>query len=134
MSTYHHGDLRAALLDAASRVLEKEGPDAISLRDLARRADVSHNAPYPHFPDRRALGVAAQQAKRRRIGRAAKLALLPVPQRHRARPLAARDGARQRREHEVFARLGAELALRAEELFADRRHGWRVTHGDGAEQ
>ena len=55
MSTYHHGDLRAALLDAASRALEKEGPDAISLRDLARRADVSHNAPYRHFPDRRAL-------------------------------------------------------------------------------
>jgi AcrR family transcriptional regulator len=55
MSTYHHGDLRAALLGAASRVLEKEGPDAISLRDLARRADVSHNAPYRHFPDRRAL-------------------------------------------------------------------------------
>jgi AcrR family transcriptional regulator len=55
MSTYHHGDLRAALLGAASRVLEKDGPDAISLRDLARRADVSHNAPYRHFPDRRAL-------------------------------------------------------------------------------
>src|SRR4051812_21868219 len=55
MSTYHHGDLRAALLGAASRILEAEGPDAISLRDLARRADVSHNAPYRHFPDRRAL-------------------------------------------------------------------------------
>ena len=55
MSTYHHGDLRAALLQAAGRALEKDGPDAISLRQLARRADVSHNAPYRHFPDRRAL-------------------------------------------------------------------------------
>lgn len=55
MSTYHHGDLRAALLKAAGRTLEKEGPEAISLRDLARSADVSHNAPYRHFPDRDAL-------------------------------------------------------------------------------
>jgi len=55
LSTYHHGDLRTALLQAAGRALEKDGPDAISLRELARRADVSHNAPYRHFPDRRAL-------------------------------------------------------------------------------
>lgn len=55
MSTYHHGDLRAALLKAAARMLEKEGPEAISLRELARAADVSHNAPYRHFSDRRAL-------------------------------------------------------------------------------
>ncbi|HXU40900.1 MAG TPA: TetR family transcriptional regulator [Burkholderiales bacterium] len=55
MSTYHHGDLRAALLKAAARILEKDGPDAISLRDLARSVDVSHNAPYRHFADRQAL-------------------------------------------------------------------------------
>jgi len=55
MSTYHHGDLRAALLKAAGRILEKQGPHAISLRDLARGADVSHNAPYRHFADRQAL-------------------------------------------------------------------------------
>lgn len=55
VSTYHHGDLRAALLKAAGRILEKQGPEAISLRDLARSADVSHNAPYRHFPDRDSL-------------------------------------------------------------------------------
>ena len=55
VSTYHHGDLRATLLKAAGRILEKDGRDAISLRDLARSAEVSHNAPYRHFPDRRAL-------------------------------------------------------------------------------
>jgi len=55
LSTYHHGDLRAALLKAAARILEAEGPEAISLRDLARSADVSHNAPYRHFPDRDSL-------------------------------------------------------------------------------
>src|SRR3954468_24870935 len=55
MSTYHHGDLPAALLRAAGRTLEKRGIGALSLRELARRAGVSHNAPYRHFPDRQAL-------------------------------------------------------------------------------
>lgn len=55
MTTYHHGDLPAALLRAAGKSLEKHGPGAISLRDAARRAGVSHNAPYRHFPNREAL-------------------------------------------------------------------------------
>jgi len=55
VSTYHHGDLRPALLRAAGKILEQEGREAISLRDLARRAGVSHNAPYRHFADRGAL-------------------------------------------------------------------------------
>ena len=55
VTTYHHGDLRATLLKAAARTLEKGGPAAISLRDLARNAEVSHSAPYRHFPDRDAL-------------------------------------------------------------------------------
>jgi AcrR family transcriptional regulator len=55
MSTYHHGDLPAALLRAAGRTLEKRGVGALSLREAARSAGVSHNAPYRHFPDRQAL-------------------------------------------------------------------------------
>ena len=55
MSTYHHGELRPALLRAAAKILEKDGREAISLRDLARRAGVSHAAPYRHFADRQAL-------------------------------------------------------------------------------
>lgn len=54
-SAYHHGDLRAALLRAAGRLLEKQGLAALSLREAARRAGVSHNAPYRHFPDRDSL-------------------------------------------------------------------------------
>ena len=52
MSTYHHGDLRTAVLREAGKILEKEGLAALSLREVARRAGVSHNAPYRHFPDR----------------------------------------------------------------------------------
>jgi AcrR family transcriptional regulator len=52
---YHHGDLRASVLRAASELVEKKGIEALSLRDVARRAGVSHNAPYRHFPSRAAL-------------------------------------------------------------------------------
>ncbi|MFC1431558.1 TetR/AcrR family transcriptional regulator [Streptacidiphilus sp. N1-3] len=58
---YHHGDLRAACLRAARELLEEDGAE-LSLRAVARRAGVSANAPYRHFPDRDALvsAVAAQ--------------------------------------------------------------------------
>ncbi|NUW09262.1 TetR/AcrR family transcriptional regulator [Streptomyces sp. CAI-21] len=53
--TYHHGDLRRAVLAAAEEVIRAEGPQALSLRDLARRAGVSHAAPAHHFKDRTGL-------------------------------------------------------------------------------
>jgi AcrR family transcriptional regulator len=55
---YHHGDLRRALLAAAARLLRAAGPDALTLRAVARAAGVSQTAPYRHFADRRALVVA----------------------------------------------------------------------------
>jgi AcrR family transcriptional regulator len=54
-STYHHGDLRAACLDAALELLEEGGATALSLRAVARRAGVSPAAPYRHYADREAL-------------------------------------------------------------------------------
>jgi AcrR family transcriptional regulator len=52
---FHHGNLRAVLLDQAQAVLRKRGIDALSLRELAREAGVSHGAPRNHFIDRGAL-------------------------------------------------------------------------------
>src|ERR1700749_1096350 len=52
---YHHGDLRRALIDAATRLLETEGPSALSLRAVAREAGVSPAAPYHHFKDKSEL-------------------------------------------------------------------------------
>jgi AcrR family transcriptional regulator len=49
---YHHGNLREALLEAAIRLIADVGPTAFTLREVARRAGVSHNAPYRHFQDR----------------------------------------------------------------------------------
>ncbi len=54
---YHHGDLREGLLDSARTILEKEGLAALSLRAVARKAGVSHAAPYRHFPNHEALLV-----------------------------------------------------------------------------
>lgn len=52
---YHHGALRAAVLTAAAEQIATDGVDAVSLRGLARRAEVSHAAPAHHFGDRRGL-------------------------------------------------------------------------------
>lgn len=54
-TSYHHGDLARALETAAMQLLERMPAAEISLREVARAADVSHNAPYHHFTDRRGL-------------------------------------------------------------------------------
>jgi len=61
-SSYHHGDLANALLDAALKAVEQDGEAAVSLRDLAQSLGVSRAAPYRHFADRDAL-LAAVAAK-----------------------------------------------------------------------
>jgi len=61
-STYHHGNLRRALLDATVELIEECGPEGVTLRGVARRAGVSHAAPYRHFRDKQALlGAAAEE-------------------------------------------------------------------------
>jgi AcrR family transcriptional regulator len=49
---YHHGNLRAALVEAAAELARTSGPDGVVLREVARRTGVSHNAAYRHFADR----------------------------------------------------------------------------------
>lgn len=53
--TYHHGNLRKALIDVSVELARDGGPDAVVLREASRRAGVSHNAGYRHFPDRDSL-------------------------------------------------------------------------------
>jgi AcrR family transcriptional regulator len=53
--TYHHGDLRDALMQAAFQEAERGGPEAISLKALAKKLGVSQPAPYRHFADREAV-------------------------------------------------------------------------------
>jgi AcrR family transcriptional regulator len=55
---YHHGDLKAVILEQAATLVAERGADGISLRELARAAGVSHAAPAHHFTDRRGLFTA----------------------------------------------------------------------------
>ena len=55
MSSYHHGNLRETLIETGIDLARTQGPDGVVLREVARRADVSHNAAYRHFADREAL-------------------------------------------------------------------------------
>lgn len=57
-SPYHHGDLRSELLGAAVDIIRERGLQGLSLRECARRAGVSHAAPYRHFASKDALLVA----------------------------------------------------------------------------
>ncbi len=78
---YHHGNLRAALVEAALALVEDVGADRVTVREAARRAGVSSGAPFRHFPDRTALltavaeeamsrlRVAVEQARARTAGR-----------------------------------------------------------------
>jgi AcrR family transcriptional regulator len=59
---YHHGDLRRAIVKAALETLHETQSSEISLRELTRRAGVSHNAPYKHFADKRELLAAVSAA------------------------------------------------------------------------
>lgn len=58
---YHHGNLRAVLLEAAEAVLAERGAKALTLRDVARAAGVSHGAPYHHFASLNELLAAVAQ-------------------------------------------------------------------------
>ena len=57
-ASYHHGDLKAAILAEAATLVAERGADGLSLRELARVAGVSHAAPAHHFTDRRGLFTA----------------------------------------------------------------------------
>ena len=58
---YHHGNLKDALLQYGQECLDETGAEAFSLRDVARRAGVSHNAPYRHFADKTGLLLEIQK-------------------------------------------------------------------------
>lgn len=56
--TYHHGNLRSAMLQKALELVDELGPEGVSLREVARRVGVNHRAAYRHFEDKRALTAA----------------------------------------------------------------------------
>ena len=69
-SKYHHGALRQALLDAGLALLEREGPERLTLRSLASAVGVSHAAPAHHFSTLTGLRTALAAIGYRRFGEA----------------------------------------------------------------
>jgi AcrR family transcriptional regulator len=78
-STYRHGDLHHALLEAGTELARAGGPDAVVLREATRRVGVVPNAAYRHFADRQALLAAVRSAALSALAAAieAELATLP---------------------------------------------------------
>jgi AcrR family transcriptional regulator len=60
-TTYHHGDLRRALIDAAASIIGEVGAEAFTLREAARRIGVNHRAAYRHFEDKATLLAAVAE-------------------------------------------------------------------------
>jgi len=77
--TYHHGDLKNALIKAALEILSKEGVTGLSLRKVARKAGVSHAAPYAHFTDKQALIAAISTEGHIKINKEIALVMERVP-------------------------------------------------------
>ncbi|MGY3444011.1 MULTISPECIES: TetR/AcrR family transcriptional regulator [unclassified Bradyrhizobium] len=76
---YHHGDLRRVLIDATMQLVGEGGPEAVSVREAARRAGVSPGAPFRHFPSRDALMNAVAEEAQRRFRFEIEIALADAP-------------------------------------------------------
>lgn len=124
-ASYHHGNLRQALLDLAVELARAGGPDAVVLRDVQRAAGVSNSAAYRHYADRQALLTAVQIYAMTLLGQAMSESLDAVTNR----------GPRDRR---ALARLRAtgqayvEFALAEPGLFRTAFAPGGMSHTDAA--
>ena len=147
---YHHGNLRAALVEAAGAILEAEGLEGLSLRAAARAVAVSQTAPYRHFADREALlaAVATEgfEDLLARIDRAvnphagkqdacaaigAAYVLFAAERRALFRLMFGRD-IRERARHEALSGAAEEVAQRIGRILNDPGLGlgvWSAMHG-----
>jgi AcrR family transcriptional regulator len=120
---YHHGHLRTTLLAEAERALREDGVDGLSLRELARRAGVSHAAPRRHFPDRQALLDALGEAGFVRLGDEMLGAVADAgPEREtRLRAMAV-----------AYVRFAVRDSALLDVMFAKKKGGEPVEMGEGA--
>jgi AcrR family transcriptional regulator len=111
---YHHGHLRATLLAEAERTLRDDGIEALSLRELARQAGVSHAAPRRHFADRQALLDALAEAGFTRLTNEVRAAIDDAGGDYRARLRAAAA---------TYVRFATDDAALMELMFAAKNTG-----------
>ncbi|MTI14872.1 TetR/AcrR family transcriptional regulator [Sansalvadorimonas verongulae] len=104
-ATYHHGNLRQALLLAAFEHLHKTGPEKLSLRALARDVGVSQTAPYRHFPNKDLLFVAMAVEGFRRLEQRVQETSQSNPDAYKALLLCAEDYIAFAQENPALYRL-----------------------------
>src|SRR4051812_29757760 len=119
-STYHHGDLRAALVQTATELARAEGPDGVVLRETARRVGVSHNAAYRHFTDRTELMSAVASNALGELATAMREAQAAEDRRH---PPGADPGVRARGRLRALGQTYVDFALAQPGLFRVAFHG-----------
>jgi AcrR family transcriptional regulator len=78
-TTYRHGDLHHALLEAGTELARAGGPDAVVLREATRRVGVAPNAAYRHFADRQALLAAVRSAAQAALAASIEAELAKLP-------------------------------------------------------
>lgn len=78
-SRYHHGDLRAGLIEATRRLVEEKGPDGFSVTDACKLAGVSTAAPYKHFRNKEEMLAAVALDGMTRLGLRMMAALQDIP-------------------------------------------------------
>ncbi|MDP3658581.1 TetR/AcrR family transcriptional regulator [Phenylobacterium sp.] len=119
---YHHGDLRRGLIDAARRLLECEGPSALSLRAVAREAGVSPAAPYHHFKDKNELLEAIAEQGWDLLGDMLAKARIESGSNYGPLALVGVTYVRFAREHPALYRVMYDRS-RDREALPDRQHG-----------
>lgn len=122
---YHHGNLRAALLSEAERMLRDDGLDGLSLRELARRVGVSHGAPRRHFADRQALLDALAESGFLRLGAELQAA---------AAGAGAEYEARLRATSAAYVRFASHDAALLELMFAGKHGGQSAVLEEAADR
>jgi AcrR family transcriptional regulator len=113
---YHHGNLREALIDVGTALATEGGPEAVTIREAARRTGVSANAAYRHFEDLNDLLAEVSVRARSQLARSMEAELARMPKRRS-------DADRAREQLSAVGRGYIRFALRSPHLF---RSAWAV--------
>jgi AcrR family transcriptional regulator len=116
-NTFHHGDLKRALIDVAVTLLDQHGVTGVTIRAVAREAGVSHSAPVNHYKDRRALLTAIAQNQFEIILKDIEFSLLEAPN-------------NQKDRIEVFANTMIEFGFRYPHRYQLLWRGDLIDHAD----
>jgi AcrR family transcriptional regulator len=116
-NTFHHGDLKRALIDVAVTLLDQHGVTGVTIRAVAREAGVSHSAPVNHYKDRRTLLTAIAQDQFEIILKDIEFSLLEAPN-------------NQKDRIEVFANTMIEFGFRYPHRYQLLWRGDLIDHAD----